>query len=141
MLWCPLYFLTPKAGEDRSSLERDKNMKRLGLRWNLRNPIKIPGIYTELMAKSLTENPEPWPFPKSLISAVWKPVFLRKNFLPKHRKSLRETSFFPQPVAWLTQLLPFPESQVFPLIWTSVALHPGLLHPQLVPVGKQWTAG
>lgn len=86
MLWCPLYFLTPKAGEDRSSLERDKNMKRLGLRWNLRNPIKIPGIYTELMAKSLTENPEPWPFPKSLISAVWKPAFPQKELPTQAQK-------------------------------------------------------
>ena len=38
---------------------------------------------------------------------------------PRCRKSFRETSFFPQLVAWLTQPLSFPESRVFPLIWRS----------------------
>lgn len=60
---------------------------------------------------------------------------------PRSSRVLRETSFFPQPVAGLTQLLPSPESQDFPLTSRVTALRPRPLHPWWVPVGMGWTVG
>lgn len=57
----------------------------------------------------------------------------------RSRKSLWETSLFPQLTAWRTQLLPFRESRVFPLVggtWPSAQASSS----HTVPVGNSWTA-